>query len=101
MKISQMTYRQAMTELTEIVNRLRDSEDVDVDELVSDVARAKQLISFCRVKVKKADSVIKGIVSELQIEEDAPAAASRPDRQERPDPQDESANGDEVEDTLF
>jgi exodeoxyribonuclease VII small subunit len=55
-----------MAELTGIVNRLRDSEDVDVDELVTDVANAKELIQFCGGKIKKADSAIKGIVSELQ-----------------------------------
>lgn len=38
MKTNQMTYRQAMGELKTIVDRLRDGEDVDVDELVVDVA---------------------------------------------------------------
>src|SRR5438067_1680870 len=63
MKTNQMTYRQAMAELTGIVNRLRDSENVDVDELVTDVARSKELIQFCDGKIKKADAAIKGIVS--------------------------------------
>jgi len=74
MKTNQMTYRQAMTELTGIVNRLRDSENVDVDELVTDVARAKELIQFCGGKIKKADAAIKGIVSELQAAEDSTLA---------------------------
>lgn len=70
MKSNQMTYRQAMGELKTIVDRLRDGEDVDVDELVVDVARAKELIDFCGAKVKKADTAIKGIVSELQSVEE-------------------------------
>lgn len=69
-QITQMTYRQAMAELTSIVERLRDSEDVDVDELVSDVARAKELITFCGAKVKRADTAIKAIVSELREDVD-------------------------------
>ncbi len=69
MKTDQLTYRQAMGELKAIVDRLRDGEDVDVDELVTDVARAKELIDFCGAKVKKADATIKGIVAELQNSE--------------------------------
>ena len=71
MKTNQMTYRQAMAELKTIVERLRDGEDVDVDELVADVARAKELIGFCGAKVKRADATIKGIVAELENEEEA------------------------------
>jgi hypothetical protein len=53
------------------VERLRDGEDLDVDELVADVARAKELIDFCGAKVKKADATIKGIVGELQTAEES------------------------------
>jgi exodeoxyribonuclease VII small subunit len=74
MQTNQMTYRQAMGELKNIVERLRDGEDVDVDELVADVARAKELIDFCGAKVKKADATIKGIVAELQTAEGATLA---------------------------
>jgi exodeoxyribonuclease VII small subunit len=66
MQTNQLTYRQAMVELKTIVTRLRDGEDVDVDELVADVGRAKELIDFCGAKVRKADDTIKGIVAELQ-----------------------------------
>ena len=45
MQTTEMTYRQAMGELKTIVERLRDGEDIDVDELVADVGRAKELIS--------------------------------------------------------
>jgi exodeoxyribonuclease VII small subunit len=77
MKTTQMTYRQSMGELKTIVDRLRECEDVDVDELVTDVARAKELIEFCGAKVRKADAAIKGIVSELQVAEgERPALAT-------------------------
>jgi exodeoxyribonuclease VII small subunit len=71
MMTNQMTYRQAMGELKTIVDRLRDNNDVDVDDLVADVARAKELIDFCGAKVKKADATIKGIVAELQTAEES------------------------------
>lgn len=93
MKTNQMTYRQAMGELKTIVDRLRDGEDVDVDELVVDVARAKELIDFCGAKVKKADAAIKGIVSELQTAEEATLAVAISGSASR--------NGDGAEDIPF
>ena len=93
MQTNQMTYRQAMGELKTIVARLRDGEDVDVDELVADVARAKELIDFCGTKVKKADATIKGIVAELQTAEGS-ALAVVPCG-------DSSRNGDGAEDIPF
>ena len=63
---SGLSYRNAMEELQSIVQRLRESEDVDVDELVKDVARAKELIDFCNGKIKRAEAEIKTIVDELQ-----------------------------------
>jgi exodeoxyribonuclease VII small subunit len=62
-----LSYREAMAELQTIVTRLRDTEDVDVDDLVTDVARAKELIDFCGAKIKRADAAIKTIVGEIQV----------------------------------
>ena len=62
-----LSYREAMTELQTIVTRLRETEDVDVDDLVTDVARAKELIDFCGEKIKRADAAIKNIVGEIQV----------------------------------
>jgi exodeoxyribonuclease VII small subunit len=77
MKTNLVSYRQAMSELKGIVDRLRDGEDVDVDELVTDVARAKELIDFCGAKVTKAEISLKGIVAELKPDDGiAPRAAT-------------------------
>jgi exodeoxyribonuclease VII small subunit len=78
MQTDQQTYREAMAELKEIVERLKHGEDVDVDDLVRDVARAKELIDYCGAKVKKADAAIKGIVAELQVAERTVAAPPKP-----------------------
>jgi exodeoxyribonuclease VII small subunit len=64
-----LSYRDAMGELQKIVTRLRNTEDVDVDELVTDVARAKELIDYCGGKIRRADVAIKAIVGELQAGE--------------------------------
>ena len=77
-----LTYRAAMTELQTIVNRLRDTEDIDVDELVNDVARAKVLVDFCNSKIQRADLAIKTIVGELQVG-DAQSQGATPPTPER------------------
>jgi exodeoxyribonuclease VII small subunit len=74
------TYREAMGELQNIVDRLRDTEDIDVDDLVTDVARAKELITFCGGKIKRADAAIQTIVQELQ----ADGTAKTADAEEEP-----------------
>ena len=60
------TYREAMNELQEIGDRLRQTEDIDVDDLVKDVTRAKELIDFCGGKIQKAQVQIEKIVGELR-----------------------------------
>lgn len=65
MSRNELSYRNAMSELSQIMGRLKEAEDVDVDELVRDVARAKELIQFCDGKIRNADAEIKTIVSEL------------------------------------
>lgn len=64
-----ISYRDAMAELQRIVARLRDTENIDVDDLVKDVARAKQLLDFCGSKIKRADAAIKTIMGEIQSSE--------------------------------
>jgi exodeoxyribonuclease VII small subunit len=79
-----LSYREAMDELQQIVARLRETENVDVDDLVKDVARAKELIDYCGGKIKRADTAIKTIVGELQASDtqiqsnvSAPASAGQ------------------------
>src|SRR4051812_24107613 len=72
------SYREAMAELQDILERLRGSDDVDVDELVKDVARAKQLLDFCGGKIKRADAAIKTIVAELQAGQAQPGQGEVP-----------------------
>lgn len=65
-----LTYRQAMDELKRIVERLREAEDVDVDELLRDVSRAKALIDFCGSRIHHADVQIQNVLQGLRSAED-------------------------------
>ena len=46
----ELTYRAALEELRDIHGRLR-GDDLDVDRLLEDVARASDLLSFCRERL--------------------------------------------------
>jgi exodeoxyribonuclease VII small subunit len=64
------SYREAMNDLEEIVNRLSNATDIDVDDLVDDVTRAKTLIIFCQEKINSAESKIKDLVRDIKNEDE-------------------------------
>jgi exodeoxyribonuclease VII small subunit len=80
------TYREAMKELQEIVRKLRETQDLDVDELVADVTRARDLLDFCDGKIARADVVLQEIVAQLEqrSECEAPHRAVAEERSVRP-----------------
>jgi len=58
-----------MDELQRIVERLRKAENVDVDQLVQDVSRGKELIEFCGGKIEKAKLQIHSVLKTLTAPE--------------------------------
>jgi exodeoxyribonuclease VII small subunit len=72
--VEELTYRQAMKELQNIVNRLRGTETedgIDVDELAADVARAKTLLDYCGGKIQQADTQIRSVIRDLKPDDKA------------------------------
>lgn len=59
------SYREAEEELEAILTRL-EADEVDVDELSTHVARARQLITWCRARLAQAELSI----TELLEDED-------------------------------
>ena len=55
-----MTYESALKELQEVVEDLR-NEMVSVDDLTTKVNRAKELIDFCKNKLRNVGSDLEGI----------------------------------------
>ena len=78
------SYRDAMAELQEIVGRLRQTDDVDVDELVQDVERARKLSDFCADKIRRADVQVRGILQDLQDHNSVPAPDGEPHKSDIP-----------------
>ena len=55
-----MTYESALKELQQVVEDLR-NEIVSVDELSGKVKRAKELIAFCKLKLRNVGDDLEGI----------------------------------------
>lgn len=62
-KSRQLTYRQALTELEQIVGEM-EAEEIDVDALAERVRRANFLITFCRDRLRNAEDEVKKVLSE-------------------------------------
>lgn len=64
------TYAEAMAELEQIVREI-ESENVDVDQLARRVARAKELITYCKGRLRQTEEEVNKVLEE--IETGAPA----------------------------
>ncbi|MEM7164759.1 MAG: exodeoxyribonuclease VII small subunit [Planctomycetota bacterium] len=60
-----LTYRAAATEIEEILEKIDDEADVDIDELADMVERASKLISFCFDRLKGAEQRVTKVTAEL------------------------------------
>lgn len=59
-----LKYSQAIEELTVILEDL-ESEKIDIDEVTLKVARALELIKFCREKIENTEFEVSKIVKEF------------------------------------
>jgi len=55
---NRMKYEEALKELEQIVSRMENNE-VGIDEMTTQLKRAKQLIKLCRDRLTKTDEEIK------------------------------------------
>lgn len=65
-----VSFRQAIDELEAILRRI-ESEEVDIDRLAAEVARASELVELCRGKLRRAEVQVTEIVQKL--DDDDPA----------------------------
>ena len=59
----QVKYEGAMRQLEEIVAKIENNE-LDIDELTTQLKKAKELISLCKEKLVKTDEELKRILEE-------------------------------------
>jgi exodeoxyribonuclease VII small subunit len=65
MEKKKLTYKEAISEIEEILEKL-ESEELDVDELASRVKRVSQLLKFCKEKLSNTEKEIQGIIEEME-----------------------------------
>lgn len=56
-----MTYEKAIAELQSIVEAL-ENDDINMDNLLEKVKRAKHLLEFCKGKLRAVDTEVKNIL---------------------------------------
>ena len=59
-------YGDALAELEAIIEAL-DDDDIDIDVLADRVARASELIKFCRTRIASARTQVDRIVADLEL----------------------------------
>lgn len=52
-----MTYSEALNELKKIIKEIEESE-IDLDQIQEKLERAKELMEFCRARLKKTENFI-------------------------------------------
>ena len=62
-----MSFGEAVGEVEEILARLEDDE-IDIDKLSGEVARAVALLQVCREKLSKTETEVRDLVSGLQAD---------------------------------
>jgi len=65
MEKKKLTYKEAISEIEEIIEKL-ESEELDVDELAVRVKRVSQLLKFCKEKLTNTEKEIQGIIEEME-----------------------------------
>ena len=68
MKNEKMTYKEAVSEIDEILGKI-ENEELEVDELSQRVKRISQLIKFCQDKLHKTENEVENILKNMDEEE--------------------------------
>ena len=67
---AELGFAAAVEELEKILAGI-EGDDVDLDRLAAELARAAELLELCRAKIRKADLEVRQIVQELEGEPEA------------------------------
>lgn len=64
------SFREAVDELEAILERI-ESEEIDIDQLATELRRAAVLLDLCRIKIRKAELEVTQIVQSLDEGDEA------------------------------
>jgi exodeoxyribonuclease VII small subunit len=65
-------FADAIAELETILGRI-EGEEIDIDELASELKRATALLETCRARVRKAEAEVTQVVKGLEVEPEPPS----------------------------
>lgn len=93
----ELSFSQAMEELEGVLRRI-DGDEIDIDQLGTELGRAAELLELCRKKIRRAEVEVQQIVEAIEEEAaDSGGAAAAP--QEAPGF--ETSAGDRDDDIPF
>lgn len=75
---NEIRFGAAMEELESILERI-DTDEVDIDQLATELKRAAELLEICRRRIRAADVEVSAIVQQLEAAEQAPGDAPETD----------------------
>jgi exodeoxyribonuclease VII small subunit len=61
----ELTYSLALAELKSILARL-EGQDVDIDQIASDVKRSAELVKYCKEKLKNTENEVDAILKDMK-----------------------------------
>lgn len=65
METKEITYKEAMTEMEQILEKI-EKEELDVDELAEKVKRVSELLKICKDKLLKTNEQVEQILKEME-----------------------------------
>ena len=65
MRNKEQNYREALSEIENIINRLESGES-DIDEIAKEVKRASELIKFCKAKLHSTEEELNDILNDTE-----------------------------------
>ncbi len=65
MATKKISYQEAVNEIDEILNKI-ENDELDVDELSTQVKRVSSLIKLCKEKLHKTEAEVENILKEME-----------------------------------
>ena len=63
--VKEIKYEEALSQLEDIVSKM-ENEELDIDELTTELKQAQKLVKLCKDKLTKTDKEIKTILKETK-----------------------------------
>lgn len=73
---AELSFSQAMEQLEAVLHRI-EGDEIDIDQLGTELGRAAKLLEVCREKIRRAEIEVQQIVEKIEDDEPAGAGSGR------------------------